>query len=242
MRMDHCSLHNFTTTNLPAAVLHSMRKTVNFFFIVHVEEQKKGLDNPSYPPRWCIQAQPTGLITDRHPWSRTAALPLWLDEALGAKRSSTRTPLRRRRPVQAATSIRGPYVNSKNVRAVGQVISRSCHVLTSVTHTHTRTYMYWICAQWSPVRICEFRVDCCGSSIFPRSHQILMMSIFQSTGPRTIGGWEVRFAVTGLSLSEQLYEDAIFHTFFPRSSIREVGDNHGLCLQFPKCMFASIYF
>lgn len=55
-----------------------------------------------------------------------------------------------------------------------------------------------------------------------------MMSIFQSTGPRTIGGWNVRFAVTGLSLAEQLYEDAIFHTFFPRSSIHEVRDNHGL--------------
>lgn len=58
-----------------------------------------------------------------------------------------------------------------------------------------------------------------------------MMSIFQSTGPRAIGGWDARFAVTGLSLVEQLYEDAIFHTFFPRSSIHEVGDNHGFCLQ-----------
>lgn len=68
-----------------------------------------------------------------------------------------------------------------------------------------------------------------------------MMSIFQSTGPRAIGGWDARFAVTGLSLVEQLYEDAIFHTFFPRSSIHEVGDNHGFCLQFLKYMITFLF-
>lgn len=69
-----------------------------------------------------------------------------------------------------------------------------------------------------------------------------MMSIFQSTGPRAIGGWEARFAVTGLSLVEQPYEDAIFHTFFPRSSIHEVRDNHGFCLQFLKIQTQSLIY
>lgn len=38
-------------------------------------------------------------------------------------------------------------------------------------------YAIWICAQRSSVHYGEFRVDCCGSSITPRSHQIPMMSI-----------------------------------------------------------------
>lgn len=71
--------------------------------------------------------------------------------------------------------------------------------------------LYWICAQRSSVRSREFRVDCCGSSITPRSHQIPMMSIFQSTGPRSKRGWEHRFA-SACSLVVPFSEGAIFHT------------------------------
>lgn len=140
----------------------------------------------------------------------------------------------RRHTIEEETTNRACHFHQRPVRRHQSCQSQSTgqsHEICTVYFIDTPKSTHWICAQRSLVRLGEFRVDCCGSSIYPRSHQIPMMSIFQSTGPRAIGGWDARFAVTGLSLVEQLYEDAIFHTFFPRSSIHEVGDNHGFCLQ-----------
>lgn len=46
----------------------SMHKTVNFFYIVRVEEQNKGLDNPSNPPCWCRSKCISRTNADRHPF------------------------------------------------------------------------------------------------------------------------------------------------------------------------------
>lgn len=60
-----CSLHNLKNHELPAAALFQCARRL-LIFIVHVEEQQKGLDNPSFPPYWCIQAHAMGLNMDRH--------------------------------------------------------------------------------------------------------------------------------------------------------------------------------
>lgn len=47
-----------------------MHKTVNFFYIVRVEEQNQGLDNPSNPPCCCRFKCNSRTNADRHTSSK----------------------------------------------------------------------------------------------------------------------------------------------------------------------------
>lgn len=229
---------------MPTAASYSMRKLL--LIIGLVEEQNQGLDSPSYPPCWCRSKCINGTKTDKHQLTPQTGFAVphfhgsFDDTSSGPRRRSTQHALLRRRRQRQSTAPRVLSLPSQAAFVSTEVTASETRVaptndgrgpVVNVLRTTTKphTLLHWTCAQRSSVRFGEFRVDCCGSSISPRSHQILMMSIFQSTGPRSIGGWklQVRF---GLSLVVTFFPRRHIPHRSPRSSIFEAGENHGFCL------------
>lgn len=133
-----------------------------------------------------------------------------------------RLPIRLSPPSRTANSRLGRQPDSCPLMSRGP---QSCYSNTHI-RIHAHVHTFWICAQRSSVRFGEFRVDCCGSSISPRSHQIPMMSIFQSTGPRSIMWLGASGSLRLEPRCDLLLRRHIPHRS-PRSSIYGAGENHG---------------